>query len=139
MTILNILAIITSIISIISVIWIVAFKLASMAQKIDSLENNGCHRLQAIDAKVTRLMVQMEPFWAIVENKIAGSLKSPHSPEYDDLLDRLKDCPTAEELNKLSFYLEEDLQKSIEVQDMGRTLSIALVLSMVESKKKAML
>ena len=136
MTILNILAIIASGISILSVIWMVAFKLAGMMQKINALENNGCARLQIIDAKVTRLSVQMEPFWSLVETSIATSLKHPHTQEYDRLLSSIQNNLNINDLNLLSDYLRDELNEAQTVKDNGRVLSIALVLARVEYKKK---
>ena len=134
MTILNILAIIASGISILSVVWLVAFKLAGMIQKIDSLERNGCSKLQAVDGKVTRLMVQMEPFWKVVETQIAQSLYHEDTPRYDELLSRLQNKLTISELKELHQYLEQDISKCKETCDSGRILSVALVLGRVKTR-----
>lgn len=134
MTILNILAIISSAISILTVIWMVSFKLAGIMQKLDSLENHGCSKLQNVDNKVTRLMVQMEPFWKIVETQIAQSLHHNDTPAYDNLLSNFKNGLTIEELETLNQYLEQDINNCMKSCDNGRILSVALVLSRVKSK-----
>lgn len=134
MNILNILTIVTSGVSILTVIWLVAFKLAGIIQKLDSLERNGCSKLQSVDGKVTRLMVQMEPFWKVVETQIAQSLHHSDMPEYDYLLSKFKNELTIEELKHLHQYLEQDLDNCIKSCDRNRILSVALVLSRVRTK-----
>ena len=134
MNILTIMAIVASGISILSTIWMVSFKFASVLQRLDSLEKNGCDRLQLIDSKVTRLAVQMEPFWSLVETKIADSLKHPNTPEYDALLHKFSDSMSVNELDILRVYLEDDLEVSLCRKDQSRVLSLALVLARVKSR-----
>ena len=134
MTLLNILAIIASGISILSTIWLVAFKLAGVMQKIDNLEKNGCIKLQVVDGKVTRLMVQMEPFWKVVETQIAQSLHHADTPEYDELLSKFQHGLNINELKALHQYLEQDLNYCKNNCDHNRILSVALVLGRVKTK-----
>jgi len=128
------LSLVVSCITIISFFAFRAVEWGKMQQRLDTIEGTGCGKLQEIDKKVERLIVQMEPFWNLVETRIASSLKSPHTPEYDMLLDLLKNSMSREELEKLKTYVLADSEEATVHKDCGRVFATAMVLSRVEAR-----
>ena len=82
---------------------------------------------------VKRLETQMEPFWKFIETKIAGSLHSPHTPEYDALIDKFSGGElNTNELLRLSHMLNEDFHEADSKKETAKLISIQLVMLRVE-------
>lgn len=96
--------------------------------KLESLEANGCPRIQSIEKIVTRIDTQLQPFWAIVEGEVAKSLHHDDTPEYDALLNRLNEPMSLNDLLRLDELLGKDLDSTrFNGGPKSQTLAIASV------------
>lgn len=129
------LSILALVISIITTIWIVAFKWAGLTQKLNTIEQNGCPTLQDIKTSVTKLELQMKPFWNIVETTIAQSLHHPDTPVQDSLGIRLSDNLSLKDLVMYENYLRQSINSCLaDGGDKSKLTATALVLSRVLTK-----
>lgn len=90
----------------------------------------------ALKERLTALETKVELFWGIVEREMVNILHSPHAPERDWYLDRIKaGTITEEEAGVLLHILRQDLDEAKELgTPRGEWLVLALMVARLETK-----
>jgi len=82
-----------------------------------------------IKNRLTKLEIQMTPFWSIIEKELPKFIHSPHTPEIDTLLEKMTErqltIPEAQEL-------KSRLKAELEVPDLAKKLAIVLIIARLD-------
>ena len=114
-------AIIVALISLLGTIIVGAMNFGKMS-KADAIRLE--HRLTSLEGKI-------EPIWEAIIKEIPRLLISPHSPEFDELVEKaLKiglDDMTPEEIERLRNLLDSEYDQAVEEKNSGRAIGLVLM------------
>jgi hypothetical protein len=92
--------------------------------------------ISKLTERISQVELKAELFWKIVEQEIPKILHSPHTPEIDELLEKMMiNKLTITDVYKLKCMLKEELETP---QDKTRVLSIVLLMARLEQYDKKM-
>lgn len=82
-----------------------------------------------LEHRLTSLEEKIEPIWEAIIKEIPRLLISPHSPEFDKLVEKsLKgDEFTPEELEKLRKLVDAEYEQAVEEKNSGRAIGLVLM------------
>lgn len=135
--ILPIIALISGLLSLVAFIFIRGVEWGKLNTRLQTVEGE-IGKIRGIELKIERIETQLQPFWHMIETKLANMLKAPHNPRKDELLNKLANEINKEELTELYNSLDEDLNEAIKGKD-DNALIIGLVMSRVEARLKCLL
>lgn len=104
------------------------------SDRIQKLEEANAARISLIEKENAATKIKVDLFWKVVEKEMIGILHSPHTPDLDVLLDKLKnDIITPEEVRELfdrlqTFILTAETTKSSE------TIAAAILCASIEQR-----
>lgn len=87
------------------------------------------HRLTSLEAKI-------EPIWEAIIKEIPKLLISPHSPEFDKLVEKSLanlDGLTAEEMERLEALVDAEYEQAVEEKNSGRAIGLVLMRAGIRS------
>lgn len=119
-------SIIVALISLFGTIFVAAMNLGKMS-KADAVKLE--HRLTSLEEKI-------EPIWEAIIKEIPRLLISPHSPEFDKLVEKsLKgiDTLTPEELERLEELVDAEYEVAVEEKNSGRAIGLVLMRAGIRS------
>ncbi len=85
----------------------------------------------ALEHRLTSLEAKIEPIWNAILKEIPRLLISPHSPEFDALVEKaitigLDDMDPAD-VERLSELLDGEYDQAVEEKDSGRAIGLVLM------------
>ena len=119
-------AIIVALISLLGTIIVGAMNFGKMS-KADAVRLE--HRLTSLEGKI-------EPIWEAIIKEIPRLLISPHSPEFDKLVEKsLEDINslTLEEKKRLEELLNKEYEMAVEEKNSGRAIGLVLMRAGIKS------
>ena len=119
-------AIIVALISLLGTILVGIMNLGKMS-KADAVRLE--HRLTSLEGKI-------EPIWEAIIKEIPRLLISPHSPEFDKLVEKsLEDIDslTPEEKKRLEELLNKEYEMAVEEKNSGRAIGLVLMRAGIKS------
>lgn len=124
-------AIIVALISLVGTILVAAMNIGKMS-KADAVTLE--HRLTSLEEKI-------DPIWEAIIKEIPRLLISPHSPEFDKLVEKsLEDIDslTPEERERLEELLNEQYDQAVEEKNSGRAIGLVLMRAGIKSNNVKM-
>lgn len=119
-------SIIVALISLLGTIFVGAMNFGKMS-KADAVKLE--HRLTSLEGKI-------EPIWEAIIKEIPRLLISPHSPEFDKLVEKSLDdinSLTPEEKKRLEELLNNEYEMAVEEKNSGRAIGLVLMRAGIKS------
>ena len=112
-------SIIVALIALLGTILVGAMNFGKMS-KVDAVGLE--HRLTSLEEKI-------EPIWEAIIKEIPRLLISPHSPEFDKLVEKSLNGGdlTAEELEQLKELVDAEYEQAVEEKNSGRAIGLVLM------------
>lgn len=90
-----------------------------------------------IKTRLTALETKVQPFWNWVDKELPKILHSPHTPEFDKLLEKYEDASdemTLDELTRLECILREEISKTAKEKILLYVLMLGSLNSYIDTK-----
>lgn len=98
-------------------------RLAKIEAQLESAD------LSKMSSRIESIETKIELFWEVVREKVIGIIHSPHTPETDILLDKLRDKTISpEEAKELEIMLECALREN---KDNGKSMAYIMVITLL--------
>lgn len=89
-----------------------------------------------LEHRLTSLESKLEPIWQAIIKEIPKLLISPHTPEFDDLVEKAMDNlegMTITEVKRLMTLLDQEYDVAVKEKNTGRAVGISLMKAGVKS------